>query len=1013
MIPSSIRWEEIYLSPLATATLIGRKDELDAVEKAIRDHPHRYVIYITGQGGIGKTRLLQHILQNPPEGLALQVATRPVDMYHTINHTVEGFIQSIQEVISPDGRDFELYLQEREIWRRIPGEESKRWQEQRKSMIRSLLQDWNTLAQKTRILIGLDTVERLFLQDDPVAHELGLPIGTPLVYNWLLEDFLPQLQNTVIVLAGRPVSVHVEEELQRIGKFVPISLSGFTEEEALEYFRALTSLLQKSSEPRDQIAADRLSQWNDDLRRMFFYALRDDGTVRPIFLALAVDYLTITGQPFPLGQSLSEVQGLSMEERKRLQDDLLRGVEEEIRNALHPTEEVVKALGWLHRGADENLLGQVTNMSGETLREACERVRRLSFVKIRPADQRLFLHDEMYVLLRDLRGAIPETVFRPVQEYYGALVDQIKKSILNLYESQLDLPPLDQVALETARLREAILEDLHYKLHWRPREGFDQYFVYAEEALAMGDRILDMELRAELMEFLREEEPFPAGVSGNIPLPDVRADSAVRWIKREISLGRYEEALALIQKLRGSAGYLVETGDALIRADLDIADATVQLYQGNLNKAQEWLSKVQQDLRNFQVSPESRVRFNVVMGRLYNHWGYIRRVQGQFIAAEDNYRKALPYWRAINMEAEQANTLTNLAFALALQGRFDVARRQAQDALKLRMQLGMTGAVALTLNTLAQIEIYAGQYRDAEGWALRALTVAQGADFPRGKGLAHLSLASTYRYMSEPPCPATNRREWLEKSLEHSRKAREIFSQEPIEPERLGTAYYEEAIALREFCRPPLMEGINVEQYARQSEESFQQAMKIAEEHELWALYLDVGMGLAWLYYYAKEKEKLASHLEFLEKLFRERFKSYQIAPSAPPLIGGDTILAVFPQMGRWHILQGVMALDGFNPSQESQQKPPYSSLRKAAREFALALEYDTMVAENFRDLRRALNLIYERLKILNVAELRAFYETIKEMADEYSWKPCEEWRFWKELVAHFGPYEELGPLAL
>lgn len=797
----------------------------------------------------------------------------------------------------------------------------------------------------------------------------------------------------------------VVEELKKIGELIQVSLSGFTEEETLEYFQALIPHLQGSSEPRDRMAAEVLSRWNDDLRRMFFYGLRDDGTVRPIFLALVIDYLTVTGRPFPVGRSLVEVKSLSEEDRERLQEELLKGVEEEIRNALHPTEEIVRVLSWLHRGADENLLGQITGIGEETLKEACERVRRLSFVKIRPADQRLFLHDEMYALLRSLHGVIPERAFKPVREYYGALIDQIKKSIWSLYEAQPYLSPSEQVALETTRLREAITEDLHYKLHRSFDKGFDQYFIYAEEALAMGDETLDVELRAELVEFLREQNASPPA--------DVRADAAVRWVKRQISAGNLNEALSLIQKIREEARHLVEPGGLLTQAELDIAEATVYLYQGNLDKAEQRLSEAQQNLERFQVSPETPVRFNAVMGRLYNHWGYLRRVQGQFGAAEEKYRKALPYWRAASMEAEQANTLTNLAFVLALRGRFDAARRQAQDALKLRGQLGMTGAVAFTLNTLAQIEIYAGQYRDAEDWARRALAVAQGAGFRRGEGLAHLSLASIYRYMSEPPCPAANRREWLEKSLEHSSRAREIFSKEISEPERLGTAYYEDAIAHQEFCRPPLIEGIDVKRHADQSEKSFQQAMKIAEECRLWPLYLDAGMGLAWLYYYTEEKEKLASHLESLETFLQEQFASLQITPTASPSIGEDTILDVFSQRARWHVLRGVQALDGFDSARESRQAPPYPSLRRAAREFALALEYDTLVADNFRDLRRALNLIYERLKVLNTAELRAFYETITEMADEFPWKPREEWRLWKELVDHFGPYDELRPPAL
>lgn len=1015
MTPPLISPEEVYLSPLATATLVGRKSELARIADALGDSPRRYVIYITGQGGIGKTRLLQHILQNPPEGLAFRVATRPVDMYHTINHTIEGLLQSIQEAVSPDGSGFGRYREERERWRRAPREEIAARQEHRERMVQAFLKDWDDMAQTTRVLIALDTMERLFLQDDPVARRLGISVGAPLVYGWLLEEFLPHLQNTVIILAGRPVPFSVEDSLKAVGEFLSISLSGLTLEETLEYFQALIPLLQKSPEPRDQRAAEILSRWDNEIRQMFFYGLRDDGTVRPIFLALAIDYLTISGRPFPLGRSLSELQNLSREQRADLQNALLRGVEEAIRTALHPTERIVEALGWLHRGADEALLGQITGLSGSALVAACDRVRRLSFVKIRPADQRLFLHDEMYALLRDPREGIPDTVFRPVQKHYKTLINQIKENILQLYRAQPGFPPTDQMALEANRLQETIVEDLHYKLHRNPREGFDQYFVYAEEALAVGDETLDMQLRAELMDFLREQDPLgEAEAIGNLSLADIQADAAVRWVKRQIVAGRYDQALSLVHKLRSVEQGLVAASGVLTQAELDIAEATVHLYQGNLQEAERRLSEARQRLEGLAISEEVRIRRNAILGRLYNHWGYLRRVQGQFIAAEEMYWKALPYWRAVNMEAEQANTLTNLAFVLALRGEFDAARRHAQDALALRRGLGLASAVALSLNTLAQIEIYAGEHWAAEEWARQALAVAQKVGFLRGEGLASLSLAACYRYLSEPPCPAASRKDWLEKSLQCSHRAREIFSQHPLEPERLGTAYYEEAIAHREFCRPPLIEGVNVKEHARLSEASFRQAMKISEEYGLWALYLDAAMGLAWLYHYTGADKKLRSHQANLEKLIQKRFAHYRVIPNAPPVIRDDTILAVFSQMARLHILRGVRALDHFDPAQESQQEPPYPSLRQAAREFALALEYNTLVAENFRDLRRALNLIHERLKGLNIPELRAFYDAVASMADEFPWKSRkEEWRFWKELVKHFGPYDELRQLAL
>lgn len=1007
MIPYPATSEEVYLSPLATATLVGRRKELASIEEALRDQPHRWIVYITGEGGIGKTRLLQHILQNPPSGVTLLVARRPVDMYHTVNHTVEGLLQSLQETLTSDGQ-FERYLEERAKWRRIPIEEVAKRQAQRGRMIEAFLEDWNELARKTRILIGLDTVERLFLQD-PVAQRLGIPTETALVYDWLLKEFLPRIQNTVVILAGRPVPMP-GNGLKGVEKFLPVSLSGLTEEETLEYFQAVISLLQESIAPRDRMVAERLSLWDDELRRMVFYSLRDDGTVRPIFLALAIDYLAIAGEPFPMGRSLKEVQALTLSERRDRQAMLLKGIEERIRTDLHPTERVVEALGWLHRGAVPDLLRRITELSEEELNSACERAQYLSFVKTRPTDERLFLHDEMYALLHDPRGAIPEKIFRAVRGYYGERIDQIKEEIQNLQSQD---QPIERIASEAARLRETLVEDLHYWLHRNPRDGFDRYFIYAEGALAVGDPTLDMQLRAELLDFWREHDPGgKADKIGNLPRSLVWADAAIRWTKRRIGAGEYDEALSLIQRLRGNDRDLLQADDPLIPVELDLAEATVHLYQGKLDQAKELLSQIEQTLEKIQDSPGIAVRLKAAWARLYNHWGYLRRVQGQFIAAADAYWKALPYWRAANMEAEQANTLTNLAFVLALRGRFDAARRQAIDALYLRRRLGLVGAIALTLNTLAQINLYAGEYREAENWAKQALAVAQQAGFRRGEGLAHLSLASTYRYMSEPPCPPALRKEYLETSLEHSRQAQGIFKQ-VSEPERLGQAYYEEGIAHREFCRPPLIQGIDVEEHARKTEKSFRKAMKIAFQHGFWALYLDAGMGLAWFYYYQKNEDALDRHLNYIEQFIQKRFLSYQITPAARPEVKDDSILDVFAQMARLHVLRGVRLMDGFDPARERGKTPPYPSLRGATREFALALEYNTLVAEEFRDLRRALNLIHERLKVLNVSELKAVYETVAEMATQFPWKPQkEQWRLWRELEDHFGPYDGLQRVA-
>ncbi len=997
---SIVSYEEQYLSPIATAELVGRRKELKQIRQAIQDPSRRSVIiHISGYGGVGKTRLLQHVLQKPPRGLPLRVACRPIDMYHSYNQTVEGFIHALQEVLAPRGRGFENYRAARDRLAKALG--TAEWQQMRDQMIRAFIQDLRSLSQTRRIVIAIDTVERLFPGEDPVAQQLGIPTRRSLLYEWLLREFIPQIDNMVVILAGRPVAGIAEKELQQAGSYIPIVLSGLTESESLEYFEALIRVLKDTREPRDAFVAEHIERWDKDFRRTVFHSLRDDdGTIRPILLALAIDYLAISGRPFPLAPSLSDAR------REKIRQELLQGVERVIAETLVPLGEIIHTMRWLQKGADDSLLAQITGMSKEEIADACQHAQRLSFVKTRPADQRLFLHDEMYALLRDPREAIPEGVFKPLQGYYRKQIDALREEIAGLFDRSEEIPPED-LALAAHRLRDALTEDLYYELRRNARRGFEKYFRYAEEALALGDSILDMQLAAEMRDFWREYDPGgQAGAIDQLTHAEVQADSALRWVRRLIGDGKYPEALEVIQRLRGPQVDLLKGGGALAQAELDIAEALLRILQGNLSAGETLLRRTEEVLSTLSAPPAPTLRVRALRGQLYNHLGYLRRVQGQFIAAGEMYWKALPYWRETKIEAEHANTLTNLAFVLALRGEFTPARLHAMDALHLRARQGVPSRVALTMNTLAGIEIFAGQFREAENYGSRALQLAQRHDFHRGEGLAHLSLAACYRFMSEPPHTVLprERERLLNESLRHSQAAKEIFSSKVEEPERLATAHYEYGITHREFCRFQLAD---VASYAKSAEEALRAAMEIASNNSLWALYLDAAMGLAWLYHYIAANDQLEEHLREVEKEVQNRFPDYRITPAQFPTVKEDTILGIFQQLARMHVLRGVRAMEAYR---RSSKQPPYDQLKNATREFALALEYDYLVADDFRDLRRALALIHEQLKGLNVQEIGAVYDTIVEMNEKFQSNQCKErpqdWHLWKVLEQFLGPYD-------
>ena len=114
--------------------------------------------------------------------------------------------------------------------------------------------------------------------------------------------------------------------------------------------------------------------------------------------------------------------------------------------------------------------------------------------------------------------------------------------------------------------------------------------------------------------------------------------------------------------------------------------------------------------------------------------------------------------------------------------------------------------------------------------------------------------------------------------------------------------------------------------------------------------------------------------------------------------------MGVFAQMARKHALRAVMHVDEFETNKENLE-----ALKRAAQEFAVGLEYDHLIADDFRDLRRAHNTIYKRIKGLNNREMRAFYEGTEQFEKDYELKERhhrEKCHLREWLENTFGPYD-------
>ncbi|MEM3646842.1 MAG: tetratricopeptide repeat protein [Thermofilum sp.] len=972
--------EEVHTGAWATPELVGRDAYLKQIYRALTDTSRSYVIYITGEGGIGKTRLVQHVLQNPPDVPSLVVASRLIDLYHSQVRTLAGLIGAILEVVEPLSDFFRAQVETGKLEALARAEQEGLSIAEvislRKDATQFFLRVFNQFTQEHRVVLALDTAEHLFAHEDPSQKALGLEDVYPSLLQWLLDEFLPNVQNTVILLAGRPGPGNLKEILkQRLEDSAErslemIELPGLNEEESIRYIQAVI----RAARDRGALdAAEFIQNWGNDNWRTAFYCLCDDSnppTVRPILLALAVDYLVVAGRPLDgLVMPLEQARSLSSNQREQIREALVKELIHIIGDKRSPADEIIIALGWLRKGANATLLAYVTGMELEIIETALEGLKQLSFIKTRPVDQRIFLHDEMYgaVQRHFLEGqeARWRSVARVLQEYYQEQVDAARQQIAKLYqplgEQRQDqvLPASHEVIRTRARLQDAMVENLFYQLRHEPSQGFQKYYLYAEEATATADESLDMQLRAELMAFLAERESpsQPSEIDG-LSRADVIADAAVRWLKRLINKGDYTRAVQ-VARSTAMADFVARSG-TWAQADLKAWEALALAYQGHLEEARKLLNEAALMLDGLKPG---LAREKSILAHVYNNRGYVLRALGCYFGAIRDYEMALSIWREMDLGVEAANTLNNLAFAQAEVGRLDAAERLAKTALALREEAGPRSPVGLSINTLAHIAIRGNFLVTARERAERACNLFQLLGDLRGEGLAKIALAEALRRWGEQK----DESESLQMAIQVAEEGVNICERLAALDRQvealieLGCAYRD----LAKVVRGPLPRkrdashiSEQVKRIAEKGKEALRRAAEIARAQKVVGRQIDALVNLAWLHYYILEEDQALAELEKAQKLIPAEF--YITNRGRPHINRGEAIVPALMQLGKIELLRGQIC---FN---EYQHRDDLSRLEQAIEHYALSLEYDFLASDQiFRDMRRGMDRIYERLSSL------------------------------------------------
>jgi tetratricopeptide (TPR) repeat protein len=1021
---------QIDFSGARRVPLVGRNELLAEVEQRIR-RGGVHLLCFEGEGGIGKTALLEAALARCRDitgaSYAERVAGEAIDLYHTEVHTPEGLIRRILYLLGDRFfRQTTRILEQIDRARGVGNLEVAN--EKTRLLFESFPQEFMAMAEEGTVVLALDTLEVLEYEHDSFQEALGELVPIVGAGEWIFRTFFPALRgNVLILLAGRPTGLRARlEEVRAQNPYLQLcyqTLQALGEAETREYLKAVSAA---ESQMGDEDAAARLWHFGEE-RSDLVHCLTGG---RPILLALVAD-MVAEGWALPpaFGRTLAELQQRGA---AAWQEEVEWALVVRIQESPTPIGETIRALAWLRKGATAELLARVMDLVRpdgqwdlDTAQKYLEQVACLTLIKIRPGDRRVFLHDEMYTLLdrHVLRASTAEEVdrvFETVVQYCQEQIQDLEDQV----EQASTLSPL-----LSGRLREAFVEELHYRLRHRPPLGFATYFWRIEQALDAGDTELDMLLRTELLRTTAVLKRH--GTLGGLDPREIEMDTGVRWGMRVLffrndsagALAIFDQVEALWKKdaedLEVSWAHLLlyRAVAHILRGEENDWLAARQLLGQVESRAKEMVQEAalapaakglfrwvrsQQSPPEISVLEGQRWRARILQAATLNYQGYLDRQLGRYTEAVKHYQESAMLQRRLEM-AGLAPVLINLSYAMSLTGQIRRARLLAEEAERWARRSGRDYILALALNARALVETYDNQHREALRLTDRALEVATGLRVQRVHGLIYLTRARAYRYLfgSLAEEPVAHDLELLDKALKEANLAVNLLRNSP--PDRVA-ALIERGCMQREIARGYYLRDQQLEavKSARESRRDLERAAALGGAMGLPDQQALAWISLAWLWYYAGQMDEAAAALAKMQDSIPGDYLVSRPGPlpeMAEERRKGEARLPFWSTLGQAEMLRAYMALDQFGAGLDADGQKP--RLRGAVRHITLGLAYYELIADEYFDIIVAEEGLHRRI-LLDELSIGDLHRDAQEVAQNLELR--QPTRFQEFLTRMFGP---------
>ncbi len=928
-----------------TRRLVGREAEEHILRQAIEADGLR-VVYITGEAGLGKTRLLEYLpaiidtCRNHDECLWCG----NIDLYDPEKHSNSGMEAAIAGALDPEREAFATYWDGRKEFerQRRAGADLYTLEKLRKGLIEKFVEDLNDVGREKRVVVALDTVELIQYESDIVQQVCGIEPQGIEVREWLTLN-LPRLENAVFVLAGRPRPELAEDLQKTFGEqLIEIQLRPWPEEEqTLAYFAAV--------EEEELPAARRsaLSEMSEDWRRMVHHYTGG----HPLKVTLTIELLLMN---LPLPPVFSEPPPADIQER--MKKELVEGL-------MEAGDEPATALRYMavaRKGMDAALLHHL--LGDEWPEQRCQRVlqdlRPWSFVKTRPGTDLLFLHDEMYDLLER---------YAPVPDRYQAAT-----RIADAYEEHIS----ELLADDTKRQRQVLqVEQLYYKLLANRTAGYAGYTRQAAEAIFTHEAGFDMSLRDEMLRFFKDH-------GSPVIWQRINRDSAALWVERYNAMGLHERAYRVAADVLASdhSDFRGGRDDPLFMAALLSGQGTALAIQGRrLDEAAQLLQYAIARLEPVSIPGEERNRARI-LGSAYNTLGYVCFVQKRYDAAIGSYARALPHLRQVELGAHLADAEKNLARTYSLMGRHREAVVLCDDSIELFRQANNRYGEAYGLNVLGQIRTDMEHFYRGYIHSRAALRIFRQLEHGRGIGLALHALGEATRKR------ATFEEYTLGEAEELFHEAEKYLEEVPeylIEPLRLAYARNELGCVYRDWAIVRQRHNRDFAELVEQARKHLLEAADVAGDTPEWHTHeADCYEDLAQVEF-IRGPEGYAEALKWLDKAEGSIEPQYRITARGLPRIE-EPVQGYWVMLGKIELLRGHVAF-ATGQEKENVNQNPDPDYQEAIRHYVLATSYFEAFSPKAHELNTTLDSMYDRLRKLLAHQLAYLRKHAEGVAGDYN----------------------------